>query len=421
MARVNTLVQGTILDTFRAKNLRIGVLHAGGPAPGGNRVVYAAALRARDHSIPVVAFRNGYKHLQTGNVPDEGFIEIGREQIRYLREQNALLIGTSRANPGKPIAALEDLSDPQKTAALDKVLNVFEALRIGALISVGGDDTMRTANLVQTRFQTLVAAGQTFASFMGAVHVPKTIDKDYRGIDFTFGFLSAADTIGSKIEGLRSDAKAAGESSQPVYHVVEVMGRAAGWLAAASGIIGQATLTFVPEDYPKKVQLSELAKICVDMIMKRRKVDRKHFGVFVVSEGIGELIAAEDAAKDEHGHIKLDALDLGAQLKDAIAAEFQARCPNKKIKLHSHKEGYAARQVRPISFDALLCQRLGVSAVDAILSGQFGNLISIEGVFNPKLVPFKDLIDPVTLRPRQWPMDLDGGLYQLLRAMEQPF
>ncbi|MDI6731856.1 MAG: 6-phosphofructokinase [Candidatus Margulisbacteria bacterium] len=438
--RVSTLVTGGKLAEFRTRGLRIGILHAGGPAPGGNEVCFAAALRARDHGIPLLAFRHGYQSLQDPAVsleklgePDCSF-ELGLEQIRYLRDQDALVIGTSRDNPAQvsdavKISKLEDLDDLEKTAKLLYVISRLNAMRIGALISIGGDDTMKTANLVQMcrdrsaqRMQRVeLTSAEDSDSFLGVVHVPKTIDKDYHGIDFTFGYMSAVDFIGRQIRGFHADAKAAGTKKQPVVHIVEVMGRGASWLTAGAAIIGEANYTIALEDYADRtVTFEDLARNCVDMILTRRR-NNKHYAVIAIAEGVAERLPKVEAGRDEHGHVKLDEVNLGEQLKTAIAAELSRRSGRVKAKIHAHKAGYNARQVRPVAYDVLLCRALGVAAVDAVLRGDYGNMVSMTGVFTPKLVPFAELIDPQTLKVRNWTMTPNEGLNRLLRAMETPF
>ncbi len=422
-SRMSNIPESSILR-FNDKSLKIGVLHAGGPAPGGNQVLYAAALRAKDHGLQLIAFRHGYQYLMSESsqeILEKWSFPIGKAEIRYLRDQLPLVPGSARANPGKDIKTKEDLKNPAKTAKLTHVLDVLEALKIGALISVGGDDTMRTANLLQMHYENLVAEGRHFKTFGGVVHVPKTIDKDYPGIDFTFGFMSASQTIGDRIKALHDDAKATATRSQLVYHVVEVMGRAAGWLCAASSIYGQSTYSIVPEDHvdQENISLEQLADDCVDVILTRKK-QGKNFGVITIAEGLGDLLPDLDAEKDEFGHTRLDTIELGAKLKKAIKAELNRRIDT-KLKIHSQVTGYDARQVKPNIFDVLLCQRLGVSAVDAVLEGKFGNMISVEGVFRPKLVSFDSLVDPETLKVTSWAMSPEEGLYTLLLAMQQPF
>ena len=424
MSSNSTILSGPRIDLYRKNNIRIGILHSGGPAPGGNRVHLAAALRAKDHGISLVAFKHGYEHLMSKSpkeINSNWVIEIGREEIRHFRDQLFLLSGSARANPGKKISTIDDLKDSEKTAALTNVLEVFGALNVGAIISVGGDDSMRTANLLQKHFENQKAKGKSFGDFEGIVHVPKTVDKDYPGIDFTFVFMTAAQVLGDRVRNLHADARATATSTQLVYHVVEIMGRAAGWLTAAASIYGNATLAIVPEDYIDRddLTLQELAEKCVDAMLTRKN-QGKNYGVLAISEGLGDVIKSIDAEKDEFGHTRFAEADLRGDLKRSITKELAKRC-DLKVKIIDHRAGYESRQVSPNIFDDLLCKTLGVAAVDAILKGQFGNMLSVEGVFSPKLVPFDDLIDPVTLKVKSWVMSRNEGLHKLMKDMQQPF
>jgi 6-phosphofructokinase len=422
---VKKMISGPTVEHFRKEGLKIGILHSGGPAPGGNKVIYAAAMRAMDHSIGMQGFRNGYKYLtkmdaQTIAGDKMMSLHIDREIIRYVRDNDALVIKTSRDNPGKPIKSVADMDDPEKTKSLTKVLETFEALRIGALVSIGGDDTLRTANLLETHMNSLRSSGRSFKSFMGIVHVPKTIDNDYPGIAFTFGYMSAAEFIGEQIAGFHSDAK-----SRDAWHVVEVMGRDAGWLSAGAAIYGQATYTIIPEDYAKRgtVTIEELANDCVDAILTREK-EYKPYGVIAIAEGLGDKlpkVKAKESDQDSFGHTMLDKIDLNVKLKEAVEAEYTRRTGGKKLTMVASKAGYNARQVEPNFYDTILSLRLGTSAVDAILQGRFGHMVSVEGPFNVKYVPFQDLVDPITLKTQHRNIPLDGGFNDLLRAMEQPF
>lgn len=434
--RVSTLVQGGRLPEILAKGMRLGILHAGGPAPGGNEVCFAVGIRAKDHRVPVLAFRHGYQALEKREISiaelesNVHSMPVGLAELRFLRDQEGLVIGTSRANPAviskKPpirIAKPEDLDDPVKIVKLLHVIETLEAMKIAALISIGGDDTMKTANLVQMMRQKLVDAGRRFEHFGGAVHVPKTIDKDYYGIDFTFGFMTAVEVIGRQVKGFHSDAKAAGTKDKPAIHIVEVMGRGASWITAGAAIIGESNYTIALEDYiGHEVTIENLARNCVDVILTRRR-EGKHYAVITIAEGVGEyLVKSGEIATDEHGNAILGEVNLGQQLKEAITAELIRRDKIKDLgSIHAHKAGYNARQARPVAYDVLLCRALGIAAVDAVLRGDYGNMVSVGGVFTPKLVPFTELIDPKTLKVRNWVMDPNEGLYRLMRAMETPF
>ena len=130
--------------------LKVAILHSGGPAPGANRVLAGAAKQFLDRGIKVIGFLNGYEFIQEispENIKlDKHYIEITRGVTSQAIDVNGFILRTSRANPGKDVKSPGDLDIPQKTENLVRILEVLEYLKIGALISIGGDDTLKTAN-----------------------------------------------------------------------------------------------------------------------------------------------------------------------------------------------------------------------------------------------------------------------------------
>jgi 6-phosphofructokinase 1 len=194
------------------------------------------------------------------------------------------VIGTSRANPGKGIEGPGDLREEAKTRRLRAVYDAFVDLDLDALISIGGDDTLKTANFLY-EFQKLLPAD---ARRVRIVHVPKTIDNDYTGIDFTFGFFTAVDVMANEVQNLRADAMA-----RSSWFVVETMGRKAGWLSYGVAIAGEAHLVIGVEDLDETLlderetlDLEKLAEKIVDVMVLRERRDGKHYGVVVLAEGL---------------------------------------------------------------------------------------------------------------------------------------
>jgi 6-phosphofructokinase 1 len=424
------LLNTAIRNRFINDGLSIGVIHAGGPAPGGNLVNLAAALRAQDHGLTIRAFKKGYKHLMNPKLEMDQImtdprtsILLDRETIRLLRSTDALRIKTDRANPSKPtkdiaIKSAADISDDSKAFALDRILDVFEQLRIGALISIGGDDTMKIANMLMLRKAVLEASGRVFLTFLGIVHVPKTIDNDYSGVPVTFGFDTAAEELGKIVEGFYKDAFAT-----DAWHLVELMGRKSGALTIGAAIYSQATYAMIPEQFGSRrsVPLQEIVNDLTDVVLTRKQ-QGKDYGAIIYAEGMNDLIDFENESvpRDEHGHVRYAELQLEKVLRDRVVAEIERRT-GKPIKMQPHKRGYEVRQANPNFNDRVLCEMLGYNAVDAILNGHFGNMISFEGYFNPILVPFSDVIDQQTLLVNNRAVDLNGGFYQTMLAMQQPF
>ena len=149
------------------------------------------------------------------------------------------MIGTARTNPARMCRIPADLADPERTAPLRTVHAALDSLGVDALVSIGGDDTLKTANKFKMFQDTCPPERQRIP----VVHVPKTIDNDYLGIDFTFGYFTAVETLAGEIRNLLADAEATAS-----YFLAETMGRSAGWLAYGAAIAGEASLVISVED-----------------------------------------------------------------------------------------------------------------------------------------------------------------------------
>ncbi|MCA9129632.1 MAG: 6-phosphofructokinase, partial [Planctomycetales bacterium] len=227
-----------------SKIKRVAMLFAGGPAPGANAVIGTAAFAFLNAGIEVIGIKHGYSHLidfdeSSPLVEGEAYMRIQHEDLSHRRTSQGIMIGTARSNPGKKITAPEHLTDPDKSAPLARVYKALRSIGVDALISIGGDDTLKTANKMKLYQDTLPAD----APRMPVVHLPKTIDNDYMGIDFTFGYFTAAEFLATEMRNLNYDA-AAGRA----YFICEAMGRSAGWLAYGAAIAGEACMVLSVED-----------------------------------------------------------------------------------------------------------------------------------------------------------------------------
>ena len=236
---------------------RVAIVFSGGPAPAANAVISSAAASFVEDDRQAVGFFHGYSNLQDYNsvthrlLPDTHYRVFTERDLRGLRNSRGIIIGTARANPGKGIETERDLDDPVKTTRLRNVYNALADLDIDALISIGGDDTLKTANLLYLYQQRLPEKARRFR----VVHLPKTIDNDYHGIDFTFGFFTAVDFMAKEVQNLRADALATGS-----YFIVETMGRKAGWLSYGVAIAGEAHLVLALEDIDDTLSTMEEVK-----------------------------------------------------------------------------------------------------------------------------------------------------------------
>ena len=217
----------TLSSPARPKHLlrRVAILFAGGPAPAANAVISTAAVSFLRNDIEVLGIKHGYSSLvdYSPDNPlqqDRDYLVIDHNILKRTRNSQGIMIGTARSNPGKHVSHPDHLDDPELSAPLKRVYDGLCSLEVDALISIGGDDTLKTANkfkLYQDRL------GEQ-AHRIPVVHLPKTIDNDYMGIDFTFGFFTAVDTLATEIRNLLHD----GEAGR-AYFLCETMGRSAGW------------------------------------------------------------------------------------------------------------------------------------------------------------------------------------------------
>jgi ATP-dependent phosphofructokinase / diphosphate-dependent phosphofructokinase len=385
---------------------RVGIIFSGGPAPAANAVIAAAATSFMEDHREVVGFFHGYSNLQDYHptthrmVPGEHYRVFHERDLRGLRNERGIIIGTARANPGQGVKRPEDLRDDSKTARLRNVYNALVDLEIDALISIGGDDTLKTANFLYEYQKTL----PEHARRVRVVHLPKTIDNDYRGIDFTFGFFTAVDVMAKELMNLRADAMATGS-----YFIVEAMGRKAGWLGYGVAIAGEAHLVLTVEDLDDsltieeggehRLSLDKLADRIIDLILTREK-RKKYYGTVVLAEGLAEHMSQAhlaDVPRDEHGHISLGNISLGKLVADRVAKRYEARTGRKK-KLTGVQVGYESRCAPPHAFDVMLGSQLGIGAYRALVEeGVDGHMVSVSGQLDLRYVPFKELINPETL------------------------
>jgi ATP-dependent phosphofructokinase / diphosphate-dependent phosphofructokinase len=225
------------------------------------------------------------------------------------------------------------------------VLASFEYL--DALVAIGGEDTLGVASRLYTEFKTPV------------VGVPKTIDNDLSGTDYTFGFDTAVAICTEAIDRLHTTA----ESHNRVM-VVEVMGRHTGWIAVHSGIAGGADVILIPE---RPVDLDEVARE-----LRRRHASGKNFSIVVVSEGC-DLPGAEDKGEvDQFGHKLLAKRGVGERLGEEIESRtgFETRVT---------VLGHVQRGGSPTSYDRVLATRFGLKAADLVDGKSFGQMAALRG------------------------------------------
>src|SRR3954464_10206552 len=311
--------------------MRIGVLTGGGDCPGLNAVIRAVVRKGvKQHGFEFVGYRDGWRG------PLEGVtMELGVEQCRGILPRGGTILGSSRTNPFKIDGGVERIKDNLAQNGVD------------ALVAIGGEDTLGAA----TRLPDLR---------VNVVGVPKTIDNDLSGTDFTFGFDTAVNIATEAIDRLHTTA----ESHHRVL-VVEVMGRHAGWIALPAGIAGGASAVLIPE------QPFDIERLCEHV---ETRFETHYAPILVVSEGAvpaeGGDMTLVSGEKDAFGHVRLGGIG------DRIAGEIEARTGKEA---RAVVLGHIQRGGTPTAFDRWLATRFGLHAITAVADKDFGKMVALRG------------------------------------------
>jgi 6-phosphofructokinase 1 len=310
----------------RERNMRIGMLTGGGDCPGLNAVIRAVVRKGIfTYQDEFIGFMEGWR----GVIEDKS-MPLGLDAVAGILPRGGTILRTSRTNPSK------------RPDGIDRCLSALEKNHIEVLIAIGGDDTLSVAQKLHERGAKVVG-------------VPKTIDNDLAGTDFTFGFDTACDVVCESIDRLHTTAEAHNR-----VMVVEVMGRDAGWIALYSGIAGGADVILIPE---RPFDVDRVA----DSLRQRHERGR-YFSIVVVAEGAkfssepgqGSSVL-QDMGKDEFGHVKL-----GREIEKRTGFETRA------VVL-----GHIQRGGSPSAFDRVLATRYGLGAIDMVHRGEFGCMAAL--------------------------------------------
>lgn len=310
--------------------MRIGVLTGGGDCPGLNAVIRAVVRKGvGDYGFEFLGFRDGWR-----GPLERVTCELGVAQVRGILPRGGTILGSSRTNPVKVEGGIEAIE-----------ANLAE-LGVDALIAIGGEDTLGVAT-------TLDEHG------IPVVGVPKTIDNDLSGTDYTFGFDTAVNIAMEAIDRLHTTAE-----SHHRALVVEVMGRHAGWIALHAGLAGGANIILIPEE---PFDLDEV----VGWVQSR--FESHYAPIIVVAEGAtpkdGELVTT-GAPLDAFGHVQLKGIGewLAAQIEERTGKEARTSVL-----------GHIQRGGTPTAFDRVLATRFGLQAIDAVAEKDFGKMVALRG------------------------------------------
>jgi 6-phosphofructokinase len=300
--------------------MRIGILTSGGDCPGINATIRGVCKTAINHyGIEVMGIHSGFQGLLSKDIE-----LLTEKSLSGLLNMGGTILGTSREKPFKKGGIVDGINKP---ALIEQ--NMKE-LGLDCLVCIGGNGTQKTA-------------AKMTAMGLNVVSVPKTIDNDIWGTDFSFGFDSAVSIATDAIDRLHSTA-----SSHKRVMVIEVMGHKAGWIALYSGMAGGGDVILIPEIPYSVCNISET-------IISRLKKG-KLYSIVVVAEGIitdGKKHAAEYIAEEIER-------ETGIETRETVL-------------------GYIQRGGSPTPFDRNLSTRMGGHATELIVNGQFGRMITLKG------------------------------------------
>ena len=331
----------------------IGILTGGGDCPGLNAVIRAVVRSSDAAGWDAVAVVEGWRGLVEGR-----FKDLGVQEVSGILPRGGTILGTSRTNPYKLDGGVE------------KVLQNFRDRELDALVAIGGEDTLG------------VAARLFEEHGIPVVGVPKTIDNDLSGTDYTFGFDTAVTIATEAIDRLHTTA----ESHNRVM-VVEVMGRHAGWIAVMSGIAGGADVILIPE---QPLDFEDVAET-----IRSRHARGKNFSIVVVSEGC-ELPGVEDTrARSTSSATSSSAIAASARCSDARSSSGRAS------RRASPCSGTSSAAARRRARDRVLATRFGLKAAELARAGEFGMMAALRGD-DIVAVPLSEATAELKTVPPEW-------------------
>ncbi len=314
--------------------MRLGILTGGGDCPGLNAVIRAAVVRmVRTYHGQMLGFEDGWAGLLKSRVR-----ELDLPAVKGILPRGGTILGTSRVDPFREDGGVQAVRD------------AFSLHELDGLLVCGGDGT-------------LAAAARFHEEGLPIVGIPKTIDNDVAGTEYTCGFDTALEHVVRAVDALHTTA----ESHDRVI-VLEVMGRSTGWIAVSAGIAGGADVVVAPE-HPVSVH-----EVC--NFIRHRLARGRYFSIVVVAEG-AKFVPDPDGRTIEIEH-RLD--DFGRPryggVGEALAREIESRL---KIETRTVTLGYVQRGGTPTPFDRLLGTRMGIAAVDLAVKNRFGRMVSLQG------------------------------------------
>lgn len=303
-----------------AKQKKIGILTAGGDCPGLNAAIRGVGKTAIvEYGMKVLGFNAGFSGLINGD-----YIELKESQLSGILTIGGTILGTSREKPYKLVN-----EDGEENSKPEKIIETYQTLGLDAVVCIGGNGTMKTANLLSQEG-------------LNVIGIPKTIDNDVWGTDVTFGFDSAVQIATEAIDRLHTTAN----SHQRVM-IIEIMGHHAGWLALYAGLAGGGDIILIPEI---KYNIPAVCRV-----IEKRYAEKKAYSIVVVAEGIHHP-------------------------KNKSAATYISKAINLNTGIETRETvlGYIQRGGSPTPMDRILATRYGAFAAQCIAEGCFGTMVAMK-------------------------------------------
>ncbi|UBU16807.1 6-phosphofructokinase [Nonomuraea gerenzanensis] len=310
--------------------MRIGVLTGGGDCPGLNAVIRAVVRKGVSvYGHEFVGFRDGWRGPLEGDT-----MPLDIQAVRGILPRGGTILGSSRTNPMK----IEN--------GVDRIKENLAATGVDALIAIGGEDTLGVAKQLSDRQ-------------VNVVGVPKTIDNDLSGTDYTFGFDTAVNIAMEAIDRLHTTAE-----SHHRALICEVMGRHAGWIALHAGMAGGANVILIPE------KPFDIDRVC-EYVESRFRT--RYSPIIVVAEGAHPIegqMELQTGTLDAFGHVRLGGIG------EVLAKEIEKRTGKEA---RTTVLGHIQRGGTPTAYDRVLATRFGLQAIDAAHEGDYGKMVALRG------------------------------------------
>lgn len=310
--------------------MKIGILSGGGDAPGTNAAIRAVVKKAKkQYGDQIIGIKDGWKGLINSD-----FTELTMKETIGILTHGGSILGFSRTNPFKIVNGEK------------KAISNYHQAKLDAIIAIGGDDTLGVAYKMSKLG-------------LNCIGIPKTIDNDLTGTEYSFGFNTAVSVATEALDRLHSTAEA--------HHrviILEVMGRYTGWIAVETGIAGGADAILIPE-YPLSIR-----DVC--KCIKNRRERNRNFSLVVVAEGAKpkggkEIVYTKKV--DDFGNVHLGGIGywLGKEIEKVLDIETRV-----VILGHLQRGGI------PTAFDRFLATRFGIAAIDFVHKNWFGKMVALQ-------------------------------------------